>query len=100
MNPFFQKFRKLRLRYFPSVSQRKALRIARKAADHDLPFYSIERVKPEKICLYNMPSEPSWFVFSPWNDGKDGTMLRSCRLIMVSKLSGRVLYDGSAMDEG
>lgn len=100
MNPFFQKFRDLRLRYFPPVSQRKALRIARKVVDHDLPFNSIEREKPEKICLYGMPSEPSWFIFSPWNDGKDGTMLRSSRLIMVSKLSGRVLFDGSAEDEG
>jgi len=91
---------KFRLRWFPPVSRRRALRLARNACGHDLAFHSIEGDRPGNINLYNLPAEPCWFVFSPWNDGKDGTMLRSSRLLLVSKLSGKILYDGSAMDEG
>jgi hypothetical protein len=51
---------------------------------------------------YNSPpiNEPAWFVFLPWFDGHDGACLRSSHVIAVSKADGRVLYDGSANDEG
>lgn len=47
-----------------------------------------------------MPTEPSWRIYAPRGDGLDGKMLRSSRIILISKESGRVLYDGSANDEG
>ena len=90
----------IRLSLFPSTSRKKAITIAREqCASKSGTFYTFSR-KPKNVYIYNMPVEPCWFVFSPWNDGKDGTMLRSSRLILVSKLSGKVLYDGSAYDEG
>lgn len=45
--------------------------------------------EPEEVPLY-----------VPWNDGTDGKMLQSSRIIVVSRVSGRILYDGSASDEG
>lgn len=40
-----------------------------------------------------------WYVFCPWYDGQDGMMLRSSRVVIVSKKTGEILYDGSALDE-
>ena len=47
---------------------------------------------------YMSDQEPAWFVYVPWFDGFSG--LRASRVIAVSKVDGRVLYDGSAGDEG
>jgi hypothetical protein len=92
--------KQLRMWFTPKVSRGKAIRIARESAGHELEFYDVLDYKPEKCALYYLPKEPAWFILSPWNDGKDGKILRSCRLIMVSKLNGKILYDGSAEDEG
>jgi len=49
-------------------------------------------------CRFSMPNETpntgrtGFERDSPWNDGKDGTMLRSSRLLLVSKLNGKILY--------
>jgi hypothetical protein len=53
---------------------------------------------PANFRIYNPPKEPCWFIYAPWNDGKE--TLRSSRIILVSKETGRVLYDGDAGDEG
>jgi hypothetical protein len=55
---------------------------------------------PENAAIYNAPKEPCWWVYVPWGDGLDEVMLRASRVIVVSKASGKVLYDGSAGDEG
>lgn len=55
----------------------------------------------EKLCIYSVTAlEPFWCVYVPWGDGCDGRMLRSSRVLLVSKFTGRILYDGSANDEG
>ena len=54
-----------------------------------------------RVRVYGLPSdEPGWVIYVPWGDGLDGQMLRSSRVIVVSKIDGRVVYDGSAHDEG
>ena len=45
-------------------------------------------------------NESFWCVFAPWMDGKDGTMLRSSRIVLVAKKGGMILADESANDEG
>ncbi len=64
----------------------------------------LERVVDSKQCrlsIFSQPTdEPMWVVYVPWGDGLDETMLRSSRVIVISKIDGRVLYDGSACDEG
>ena len=47
---------------------------------------------------YMSDQDPAWFVYVPWFDGFSG--LQASRVIAVSKIDGRVLYDGSAGDEG
>ncbi len=56
---------------------------------------------PANTNIYDIEGlGPYWCVFVPWGDGLDGRMLRSSRIILVSKLTGKVTYDGSANDEG
>lgn len=93
-------FHRLRIWLFPPVSRRGAIAIAR---EHSTPAHSAFRVcgrKPANTNIYNLPTEACWFVFAPWGDGKDGIMPRSSHVILVSKVSGQGLYDGSANDEG
>ena len=49
--------------------------------------------------LWNVTG-PAWYVIVPWNDGLDGRCLRSSRVIVIAKVGGAVLYDGSGNDEG
>jgi hypothetical protein len=58
-----------------------------------------------RICnqlpnIYMTSKDPCWYISAPWGDVLDGTVLRSSRVIVVSKVTGAVLYDGSANDEG
>ena len=80
--------------------RRQVAVIARRAVVPDVRQFRVYSRKPENVNVYNVPTEPCWYVFAPWVDGKDGTMLRSSHVLLVSKISGRVLYDGSANDEG
>jgi len=60
--------------------------------------YKVYSRKPKNLDLY-MHAEPCWFVYAPWSDGLSGGMLRSSRMILISKINGRVLYDGPANGE-
>ncbi len=93
-------FRRLRVRLFPPVGKRQAALIASRAVAPNLRQFRVYGKRPPNVNLYNLPTEPCWYVFAPWHDGKDDLMLRSSRLLLVSKISGKVLYDGSANDEG
>lgn len=88
-------------RLIPSLGKRKALRIARQ---HCMPaldeFRHHDDVNGRAPCIYAKPTEPCWIVHAPWMDGLDGKCFRSSRIIMISKRTGKVLYDGSANDEG
>jgi hypothetical protein len=85
------------------IDEQAALQIAVKQAskppDVDVSQFKIFPSNPG-IHIYAMPTEPCWFVYAPWGDKFDGIMLRSSRVIIISKQSGKVLYDGSTNDEG
>jgi hypothetical protein len=68
-----------------------------KASKPDERFFRICKERPN---IYFQTKEPCWYVFAPWGDSLDGTILRSSRVIVVSKVTGAVLYDGPANDEG
>ena len=72
---------------------------AKNGRDHSEHFECVDPF-PENCRIYNMPTEPCWYIHAPWGDGLDGSMLRSSRVFLISKESGKVLYDGSANDEG
>lgn len=74
--------------------------IAMKHCQPELESYKLYDKPMDQLCIYNKPTEPCWIIDAPWLDGKDGEVLRSSRIIMVSKQTGKVLYDGSANDEG
>ena len=50
--------------------------------------------------IYELTSEPCWYIFAPWDDHNEPLVIRSRRVILVSKLTGMIHYDGSAGDEG
>jgi len=82
------------------ISKKKAIEIARKACIPRPDRFVCKDRKPDNCRIYNMPSEPCWFVYAPWLYEGEGMGLRSSRVILVSKLTGKILYDGSANDEG
>jgi hypothetical protein len=93
--------------FIESLSRRRVLRVARRQFTRP-PFrippamdFAIYDHFPDNCHVYmSWPEDkPCWFVRCPWGDGLDGTMLRSSRLMVISKHGGRVLYDGSAHDE-
>ena len=83
------------------ISRKRALQIAREQCQiGDLDVKIRGDVAGGDLNLYQVPDEPFWLLTLGWGDGKDGSMLRSSRLILISKRTGDVLYDGSAQDEG
>lgn len=95
-----QLLRKLWFWFFP-IDRERAIKIAAKAVlIPDTRAFKASEAIPGKINIYNMPNEPCWYVVAPWGDGMDGSMLRSSRIVIISRKTGRVLYDGSANDEG
>lgn len=84
---------------FPPITKQKALEIAAQVCKSDGGEFHCYGEKPERCALYHTFSdEPCWWVFAPWGD--DLIMLRSSRLIVISRLTGQVFYDGPAHNEG
>ncbi len=91
----------LRVFLFPPVRRDAALGIARQAL-HATDAVSLvcHGRKPANFHIYSNMQEPCWWIVAPWGDGKDGTIIRSSRVIVIGKRTGRVYYDGAAGDEG
>ena len=92
----------LKVHLFPPVTQRMALEIARQALAHAVvsePLVCHGR-RPARFNIYADLSEPCWWVQVPWNDEKDGNVIRSSRVIVIGRQTGKILYDGPAGDEG
>jgi hypothetical protein len=72
----------------------------REIGDHHCQLYPGTLSKLPGPVYGPLPDEPSWaFHVDPWT--KRGTLaLDSTRFILVSKLSGRVILDATASDEG
>jgi hypothetical protein len=64
----------------------------------DVPWAPRAIERPSKLAFYVAPGVPAWYIHTPWLDGH--VALRSSRVLAISKSDGRVLYDGSANDEG
>lgn len=92
----------LRVLLFPPITRETALAIASRAVSQGvvaLPMTCHGR-KPDDFRIYAKPPEPCWFVQVPWDDGEQGYVIRSCRVIVIGRRTGKVYYDGSAGDEG
>lgn len=92
----------LKVRLFPPVTQDMALAIARQALAQPVtaaPLICHAR-KPAHFSIYAEFPEPCWWIQVPWNDESGQPVLRSSRVIVIGRQTGRILYDGTAGDEG
>jgi len=92
----------LKVHLFPPVTRRMALDIATQALTQAMvsePLICHGR-KPARFNIYANLPEPCWWVQAPWGDGKGGINIRSSRVIVIGRQTGKVHYDGPAGDEG
>jgi hypothetical protein len=92
----------LKVHLFPPVTQSMALDIARQALAQPVvttPLICYGR-RPANFNIYGDLPEPCWWVMAPWNDKMDKNVIRSRRVIAIGRVTGTILYDGSAGDEG
>lgn len=84
---------------FPSITKQCALAIAERAFIHHGGQFECYSQKPDSCRLYGFNTDhPCWYIYAPWADGM--LALRSSRVMVISRLTGKILYDGSAEDEG
>jgi hypothetical protein len=91
----------LKVLLFPPITRRMALDIARQALAQSVasePLICHGR-KPARFSIYANLTEPCWWVQAPWND-REVNALRSSRVIVIGRQTGKVHYDGPAGDEG
>ena len=90
----------------PSTSQTDALAAARShliaaGIERVDDYWSQAKVTDEQPPgLHQTWDEPAWYVWIPPQIDGDPPGLRSSRIIVVSKVTGRVIGTGSAGDEG
>ena len=82
------------------VTKSRALQIAVKACTPNRRQFECHDAKPEGCRIFNTPAEPCWFIRCPWSDGSEESALQSRRLVIISRRTGRILYNDSAHDEG
>jgi len=83
---------------FMRVGKKKAIAIVRGYVAPGIHIYEATD-NLNRVNLYKTPQERCWCVYVSWDD-KDIICLRSSQVVLVSKQSGRILYDGTASDEG
>ena len=93
-------FRAIYYRVVGGVTRAAALRmLMRSKGMRRDDIYDILESMPAGRAMYNAPAN-CWYIHCRWCDGLDGEMLRSSRLVCVDKRSRKIVYDGSAHDEG
>ena len=81
------------------ITKQQALEIAVQLCKGDSTVFKCFSVKPDYCQFYvTYPDQPCWYVFVPWDDNQ--VALQSSRVIVISRLTGKILYDGEAGDEG
>lgn len=93
-------FEQQKVHLFPPVSRDMALDIAtqRLAQNVAAGKFVCHSKEPDQFHVYAHWTEPCWWVEVPWADG--ALAIRSSRVIVIGRQTGKVHYDGSAGDEG
>ena len=87
------------VKQFPPITKQRALEIAAQVCNDQSGEFECHSQKPENYRSYvTYPNQPCWYVYAPWGDGR--FELRSSRVIVISRETGNILYDGLAGDEG
>jgi hypothetical protein len=71
----------LRLSLFSPISRQKAADIVCETITSGRKSFRVLSRKPANVHIYNLPSEPCWFVIAPWGDDLDGKLLRGSRVL-------------------
>lgn len=82
------------------ITKARAKQIAVRVCTPSRKTFACYDALPPGCNIYSVPQEPCWFIRCPWGDGLRGKILRDSRLVIISRRTGRVLYHGSACDEG
>jgi hypothetical protein len=91
-------FTSLRARLFRSVSRKKALEIARETCAPLPGAFKLTRKKPTNSIIYGVSEdEPCWYVTV---HNERSQVIQSSHVVVISRRTGKVLYNGSAFDEG
>ena len=87
------------VKQFPHITKQKALETAAQKCMSNIGAFNCYSKKPESCRIYGInPADPCWYVYAPWSD--EQIVLRSSRVIVISRTTGEIFYDGSAGDEG
>lgn len=83
----------------PKIAKRKALEIAKKHNNEprELKVYKITDTLPDNPVIEYSGFKNCWYILCAYEKPLG---LHSSRLICVSKATGKILFDGSAGDEG
>lgn len=82
----------------PLITKQRALAIAAQALFRGGKFECYSE-RPSTCRIYGINiDQPCWYIYAPWADGMHA--LRSSRVMVISRLTGKIIYDGSAGDEG
>ena len=84
------------------ITQEEAIAIAEKLHSAEFKLYGVTRGVPSNFAIYgSFPRNPDdvWCVYCSLRSGKAG-LIASGHAVVIAKDTGRVLYDGSACDEG
>ena len=82
---------------FPPITKQLALAIAARALPTHGGQFKCYSQKPDNCLIYvTWTDQPCWYVYVPCEDGI--LSLRSSRVMVISRLTGDILYNGSAGD--
>ena len=82
-----------------NISKDQALEIYKAhIAEDNQQIFKITDSIPSNINVYGLPSEECWYILCSYHP--HAHLISSSRLICISKNTGRILFDGSANDEG
>lgn len=95
-------FEQLKVHLFPPVTRDMALDIATQALVCTVTAgkFVCHSKKPDQFHIYANLTEPCWWVEVPWGDSNGAFVIRSSRVIVIGRQTGKVHYDGPAGDEG
>lgn len=90
------------VKLFPRITKQMALAIAQPIFDVKASELKFHAARPQNcFAPYGVPTDvPCWWVIGSWG-GKDSEyFLRSSRIMVISRVTGEILFDGDANDEG
>jgi hypothetical protein len=83
------------IKLFPPITKQLALDIAAQVCKSDRKEFQCYSMEPSHYSLYvPWPDQPCWYIDVLWND--DLVAFRSSRVIVISRLTGKIFYDGEA----